>query len=119
MGARGTMHAEVRWREDTGWEFHCGTCRQWWPLTDEFWRRDRMSRCRACWIEYQRVYQNEKYAVDEKYREEKKAAARLTAWKERVTQPLVISDRKRAYYIANRDRILARERERYWRKKAA
>lgn len=105
----------VRWCEDTGWEHVCASCGDWWPLTDEFWRKRSMSRCRACWREYQSDYQRTKYAADPEFRETKKAAARITSWKERQLRPEIVRRRKRDYFHANRDRILADMRERYRR----
>ena len=115
MGALGTVHANVRWRDDTGWEFKCGYCAEWWPLTGEFWWKRSMSRCRACWLEYQKGYQNERYANDPVFRAGKRDAAKLSAWKDRQLNPDTMKARKRAYYLANREPILRKARARYWR----
>jgi len=47
--------APVRWRPDA-WEFRCPLCREWLPLTLDFWAPGRgMQRCRACQSEYYRA----------------------------------------------------------------
>lgn len=60
----GSLSVPIRWREDTGWELRCETCaiagraERYWPLTEEFWDKRRMARCRAC--EKRRLSQNAK-----------------------------------------------------------
>ena len=50
----------VRFREDVGFELRCEGCALkgvacYWPLDLEFWNPIKgMTRCRACWNEYQR-----------------------------------------------------------------
>ncbi len=38
-------------------ELYCNGCREWYPMTLEFWVRDKMSRCRACDRERARLYE--------------------------------------------------------------
>ncbi len=103
----------VRFREDT-FQGQCETCHEWWPISTEFWLpRWGVRRCRACVMAHRRDHQNARYWNEPAYRETRLEAARLTAWKDRVNKPTVISDRKHAYYLANRQRILAQSRERY------
>ena len=103
----------VRYRED-GFQGQCETCRDWWPLELDYWLpRWGLRRCRACVKAHRADHQNARYRNEPAYREARREAARLTAWKDRVNKPDVISERKRAYYEANRERILAVSRERY------
>lgn len=50
----------VRYRSDSGWELRCESCaaakgQRYWPLSHEFWDTNKgLSRCRACWVEYER-----------------------------------------------------------------
>lgn len=118
---------DFRYSDDTGFERRCPECRDWWPVTLEFWDRRWMTRCRACIKSWKAVYQNAKYRDDPEYRETRKEAARLTAWKQRVNEPDKLYERRRVYeatrderrrelqrlaYWANRDAILARRRQR-------
>ena len=103
----------VRFREDE-FQGQCETCRDWWPITQEFWYpRWGMRRCRACVKAARNDHQNARYRNEPAFREAKLAAAKLTAWKDRVTKPGLIAERKLAYYYRNRERILAGQRERY------
>lgn len=49
----------VRFREDVGFEMRCESCahkaiESYWPLDLEFWSPSKgMTRCRACWNEYE------------------------------------------------------------------
>jgi hypothetical protein len=49
----------VRWNPDLDeFELRCEHCTynrglSYWPITEEFWDRKRMSRCRACWKTYE------------------------------------------------------------------
>lgn len=114
----------VRWTMD-GFEMQCRMCRDWWPLSivdgrSEFWdSRWGLRRCRACILATRRAYQSERYHKDPAYRAMKLESSRLTAWKDRVNRPEVVSERKAAYYDANRERICERERARYHRRKDA
>lgn len=60
--------APVRWR-DGGWEYRCPSCTtkarsvRFWPLTEEFWDKRRMTICRACIGEEKRAHTRRKYRV--------------------------------------------------------
>lgn len=108
-----------RFREDVGFERRCPECADWWPITLEFWDKRWHSRCRACIKAWKRANQNSRYQLDAQYRETRKAAAALTAWKERQNEPEKLRSRKQAYYHANRARILERDRIRYHSRKRA
>ena len=92
----------VRWRADTGWEVRCKDCAKakvsaaWWPLTDEYWRRDSMIRCRACHLAVKRRKSREHHARD----------------------PRANRERSRAYYEANRELLLLKGKDRHDRTKA-
>jgi hypothetical protein len=104
----------VRWREETGFEGRCDYCRDWWPLTLEFWQpRWSMARCRACINLWRRTYQNAKYRDDPAFRYARQTAAALSDWKARQWRPEERRERRKAYYEANRPQILARQRARY------
>lgn len=71
----------VRWRDDVGWELRCPRCVErkvacFWPLTDEFWDRRRMSRCRACEKARQRDQKRHRYQTDPVARERMIASSR-------------------------------------------
>src|SRR3990167_11301192 len=86
-------HSPIRYRED-GWEYRCETCRDWWPLSLEFWRpRNGMVRCRTCWTLYKRLRARE-YTAD-------------------VAVRAVRNEANRARYRANRESHI--EAGRAWR----
>jgi hypothetical protein len=118
---------DFRYRSDVGFERRCDICHDWWPVSLEFWNPKWLSRCRACALAWRREYQNEKYAEDPKFREVRKEAARLSAWKQRVNEPAYLKKRRaksdaeyaerrrelqRLAYWARRDEILAKRRAR-------
>jgi hypothetical protein len=121
------LSRDFRYTDDLGFERRCPVCHDWWPLALDFWDRRWSTRCRACIRAWKRETQNRRYREDEQYREDRKAAARLTAWKERVNEPERLSARRKAYeetraerrrelqrlaYWARRDEILAKRRAR-------
>jgi hypothetical protein len=110
---------DFRHREDVGFERRCPDCADWWPITLEFWDPRWTTRCRSCIRRWKNAGQIERYRIDEAFREAKKAAARLTAWKGRQNDPEADRERKALYYRANRERILERSKVRYHAKKAA
>lgn len=104
---------EFRFRDDVGFERRCPACRDWWPVTLEFWEKRWTTRCRACIKAWKRENQNRRYATEPTYREDRKAAARLTAWKDRVNDPEPVAKRKAAYAKLNAERIRELQRIRY------
>lgn len=110
--------AGVRWREE-GWELRCPHCPPgmvYWPLTEEFWDRKRMTRCRACWRTH------EKARLTEAQREARRQYAR--EWNQRNPEynrhrmavqrrlfPTETAARRSAYYYNNREKVLAQQRE--------
>lgn len=71
----------VRWREDVGWEARCERCvvkkvACYWPLTDEFWDKARMNRCRACERERQASQKRHRYQTDPAFRDRMLEAVR-------------------------------------------
>ena len=111
--------SDFRFREDTGWERRCPECADWWPITVEYWDKRWHTRCKACIRAWKRANQNRRYALETDYRQTRKDAAKLTAWKDRQNRPEVIRSRKTAYYWANRERILERMRIAHHAKKRA
>lgn len=113
------VNSGVRWREDTGWELRCLRCPTgmvYWPLTDEFWDKKRMTRCRACWRTHERS------RITEAQREARRQYAR--EWNQRnpgynaelmAIRRRLFPDEKKArasaYYWNNREKILAQQRE--------
>lgn len=93
----------VRWREDTGFEGKCEVCREYLPLTPEFWVLDHgLRRCASCWALYKRLKQRG-YAVRNK-------DVILAAQRERyrmmpVEQKARHNEATRAWKAANRERI--------------
>lgn len=102
-----------RFREDVGFERRCPMCHDWWPITLDFWDKRWTTRCRACIRAWKRENQNRRYVTEEGYREDRKAAARLTAWKDRKNNPDVVAARKHAYWTANAERVRELQRIRY------
>jgi hypothetical protein len=103
-----------RYRED-GWELRCRTCGDWWPLTTEFYDpKHGTVRCRACWREYQRLYQ-QGARLDPSVVIGMRAAQRA---KHRAN-PEVKREACRRWREANRERIAAYAREWRARKRAA
>lgn len=112
----------VRWRPDVGFELRCPRCAEkrmacFWPLTDEFWDKHRMSRCRACERERQATQKRERYHGNPAFRRRM-----LTVVREyRMDNP----DKRRTYnqarwlVIKSDPILLANERERTRRAQAA
>lgn len=94
---------------DGEWELRCRTCGDWWPLTLDFYTpRHGTARCKACWREYQRLYQHGRRqdpSVVLGIRASQRAKYRATR-----EQRLACTRRWKA---ANRERIAAYQRE--WR----
>lgn len=113
------INSGVRWRDDVGWELRCLHCPRgtvYWPLTDEFWDKKRLTRCRACWRAHERS------RLTAQQREARREYARQ--WRERNpgynaelmrVKRRLFPDEKKAraatYYWNNRERILAQQRE--------
>lgn len=52
----GSAHRTMRYRDDSGFEAKCLYCREWWPLTLEYWRpKGGLARCASCWTLYKRL----------------------------------------------------------------
>lgn len=118
----------VRYREDTGWEMRCDDCKAsgrtsyYWPLLPygEFWGKCR-SRCVAC--ERTRIATHRRRtsngdrghnaARDFRRRAAARARRRYYLHREEILSNL------RAKYAADRERILAERKRRYYEKKAA
>ena len=89
----------IRWREDTGWEYRCGSCvaldeASFWPLTDEFWDKKRgMLRCRACWRALDRQASRQRHASSEEIRAHKRAYSRRYRAQNKRVQHLKDADR--------------------------
>ncbi len=96
---------DFRWREDVGFERRCPHCAEWWPITLEFWDKKWTKRCRGCILEWKRINQNNRYKTEPKYADDRREAARLTAWKDRQNKPEELHARRKVYRAANMDRI--------------
>lgn len=114
----------VRWSED-GWQMRCPDCParvspRWWPLTEEFWDRRNLARCRACNRELKRA----------RDRASERRRDYIRSWRREAVHAIALYNRD--YYEANKDRILAqvadyaernreriaaKRRERYLRKR--
>lgn len=98
-----------------GFEGQCEYCRDWWPLTVEFWYpKHGLRRCKACWAAYHRQHEAGRMRNDiihslktqrDRERYYANRAQRLAA--------------NRAWKAANRDRIAAYNREYRERRRAA
>ncbi|HEY4895232.1 MAG TPA: hypothetical protein VII01_04005 [Solirubrobacteraceae bacterium] len=91
----------VRWR-DGGFEAKCPLCEEFLELTPEFWHRGRLTRCRACWVDYQANWQAG-YTADECVRRIVRMKGRLRYMADRDRRLV----HNRAYKAANRDRYIA------------
>ncbi len=106
----------VRWRPDVGFELRCPRCAEkkvasFWPLTDEFWDKNRMSSCRACERERQRDAKRLRYQTDPAFR------ARMVATVAEYRHGDVVGkrtayNRARWIVIKSDPLLLAQERER-------
>lgn len=120
----------LRYRDDVGMEHRCWDCREYWPLTPEFWDMKSFVRCRACWRKYKNRKQNEQYRADKEararakvyqaqYRKQARRAKMLYAQVYYWADPEKHRARAKARYYENREQILARKREQHAAKKAA
>lgn len=99
-----------RYREGE-WELRCRTCGDWWPLTLEFYNpRHGTARCKACWREYQRLYEQGRRA-DQTVAIGIRAAQRAKYHANRDVRRAS----SRRWKAANRARIAAYQRE--WRER--
>lgn len=132
-------HHPVRYREDTGWEYRCALCAEWWPLDLTHWRpKSGMARCAACWRAYFAAKERGRSAV-EAVAEAKREANRVRyaanrqarlaanrAWREANRERIAAYNRAyrernraelatyaRAYYAEAQDVILAKKRAAY------
>jgi hypothetical protein len=95
-----------RYRDDT-WELRCRTCGDWWPLTLDFYEpRHGTARCKACWREHHRRYEQGR-RTDADFLIGKRAADRL---KHRAN-PTVKREAARRWRQANREHVIAYRRE--------
>lgn len=132
----GYPRAGIRWREDTGWELRCPDCMAsrhgttYWPLTDEFWDKRNMKRCRACHRTQNRKWERAQYekrgsryhkrrAYVAQYRKDARRAKQVYMDAYYWQDPEKQRAKARAHYAANRDDILARRRARLHAAKAA
>lgn len=96
-------HQPVRYREDTGFEYRCPTCEQWWPLTLEHWQpANGMARCRACWRAYHAALERGR-GHDDAVRAAKREA---NALRYRLNKAAYQASQRR-WRAANRERIAA------------
>ncbi len=85
-GAARSSNRRVRWNPTLGeFELQCPKCRDayrasFWPITVEYWQPWRPSRCRACWLEYDRTKQRERRQKPEVRARDNAATA---AWRDR------------------------------------
>lgn len=142
----GYRRSGVRWRDDVGWEVRCDSCRKrgrtnhYWPLTDEFWNKKWMTRCRACHLDQRRKKDHATYWANPEYRERKRQeAARyrieagagikvkkrlrhaIDARQSRIRywdDPEAARAKARDYYWRHRDAILVKRRASYQKEAA-
>jgi hypothetical protein len=107
----GYPRANVRWSDDTdGWELRCESCVAngqtacYWPLTDEFWNRREMVRCRAC-------NRSKKNARDRARGRTAAVIARVRLYRDEARE--IINFKERLRYAERREQINARRRARY------
>jgi hypothetical protein len=93
--------------------WRCDYCREYWPLTTEFWQpKSGLNRCRGCWSEYFRIKQAG-YAAEARTVTRFKNAMYYQANRERIT------GYNRAWKAAHRDQVRAYNLAYRARKKAA
>lgn len=105
----------VRYREDVGFEGMCDYCTEWWPIDLAFWwPKQGYRKCRACG-RAQTAARVGRLRDDPVVRARHAEAARENAKaKVEVYQPV-----RDAWYIRNRERILAKKRAAYAAAKAS
>lgn len=114
----------VRYVGENTFELQCRTCEQYVPLlVDYWWPSSGLTRCRACWNEYQRLRmaglrKDEAYAsllrvkgrLNYAMNKEKRQAA-SRRWRE--ANPERVKASRRAYYERHRDQEKAAARAYY------
>ncbi len=111
---RGAPPRKVRWNIDLAeFELQCPTCRaaskpSFWPITVEFWLPKRPSRCRGCWLEYDR---QKRRATRQDPEIRAREALAVAAWRER--NPGYNIETARLWREQNRERKRASDRARY------
>lgn len=117
-------HHPIRYRPDTGWEYRCALCSEWWPIDLNHWvPKHGMARCAACWRAYFAAKERGRTSVEaiaEAKREANRVhyaanrtarAASSKAWREANRER--VGAYNRAYRAANRERIAAAGRMYY------
>ena len=103
---------DVRLR-DGMFEGKCEVCKDWWPMTLEFWpgrEAQGLRKCKACVAEYQRLRRRQE-RVDR--RDEINAARRARCALAPIEVKLAKHAAAKRYYEAHRDDIGRQRRERY------
>ncbi len=102
----------VRWREDTGFEGRCDYCREYWPLTLEFWQVSKVSMrsCKACIREYYRVAQARRREDPEKREADRRGVAEMKATLRKYG---LMSEYQHRWYMNNREKLCADRRAKY------
>lgn len=138
----GGKRSGIRWREDVGWEVRCDWCANhtgrtatYWPLTDEFWDRKSMARCRACLRIQKNRRDRARYATDMAWRARRQQGSReyravagdVIALKRRGNVDVSLRAKRRywldperhratarRYYDSHREEIKEKRKAAYW-----
>ncbi|MCC6311385.1 MAG: hypothetical protein IT345_10765 [Trueperaceae bacterium] len=99
----------VRFREDVGFEGQCDYCLEYWPIDQEFWYpKHGMRACRGCLREMKKT----KLAV-RRLDPEKRARDREGSYENRELKKDMYREAQQAWYVRNRERLLAEKRAKY------
>jgi hypothetical protein len=111
------MNRKVRWNPDLGeFELQCADCRDrgdasFWPITLEYWRPQRTTRCRGCWLVYDRT---KRRAARQDPEVRAREAAAVAAWRKR--NPGYNVETAQLWREQNRERKRASDRAAYRRR---
>lgn len=108
----------VRWREDTGFEGRCDYCREYWPLTLDFWKVSKQSMriCRACLNEYHRLAQARRRQDPVKRAKDRQGVHEM---RETLREHGLLAEARHRWYLNHRERLCADRRVKYAAKRAA
>lgn len=110
----------VRYRDDTGFEGRCDTCREYWPLTAEFWVFGRGFRtCRGCYNERSNGYDRRRARLPSPETRARDAARKRAERRDPERRPAILArdaERARRNYHAAPVAARARVRADYERR---
>lgn len=106
----------VRWRD--GPEGKCNYCREWWPITEEFWYlgANTFRMCRACIRDRKKSDARARRLNPAKRDQDRQAVAANRALMKKLG---IHKEFQRRWYLNNQEEICRKRREKYARDRAA